>query len=74
MGKKFEYKFYAEYIFTGEPKNPKDKKIVYTKWTEENLNGLGIDGWELISVVPQCHSAYRPGVTDSMLWIFKREV
>lgn len=79
MPKKFEYKFFSDYIFTGELSgmqqlSGKKKEINFTNWTEDSLNNMGKDGWELVSVVPQSHSAFRAGTTDSMLWVFKREV
>ena len=79
MAKKWEYKFFTDYIYTGELTGMqhlqgKRKELKFTCWTGESLNNMGKDGWELISIVPQSHNAYRPGTTDNMLWIFKRPI
>lgn len=70
MSAKFEYKFFSDSL-------PVPRELNYiTCFTENALNELGSQGWELVSVTPQSNvtNSNLSGFTTVQLWVFKREI
>lgn len=77
MSAKWEYKFFSDKTLVVNPnKTFFNYHYKATNFTETALNDLGIEGWELVSIVPQslADGDRLSGTTTELLWVFKRRI